>query len=179
MFYEQTDFLSEKAFNELKRVAKDGQFKDEINPIDGVAYPLICTDVPEIVRKEVEFLAEKPAKMIFLRRSPEGVLCPNLNHHDASHGKTSFMLYLGERPGSGTAFVSYRPTGSTYAPEWENVAKFMQEDSAELTKWELVGFCEAKPNKACMFDSRLLHAAYPIGGYGEGEDARCVLTAFF
>lgn len=179
MFYEQANFLSDKAFKQLQDVARSGKFLDATNDIDGTVYPHICLDVPHLVREEVEFVAQRKVKMLFLRKSPKGVHCPNPHHHDASQGKTSMMLYLGERPGSGTAFVRHRATGATYAPEMESIAQFMREDSNVPQAWHLVGFCEAKPNKACIFNSGLLHAAYPLGGYGDGEDARCVLTAFF
>lgn len=179
MFYEQSDFLSPKAFKQLLAAAQSSEFNDVANPIDGIVYPLISLDIPDLVRKEIEFLTKTPVKMLFMRRSPKGVHCPNPYHHDGSHGRTSFMLYLNESEGSGTAFVRHRPTGAAYAPEIESIAQHLRDDTALFNAWELVGFCEAKPNKACMFNAELLHAAYPLGGHGEGEGARCVLTAFF
>lgn len=178
MFSSKDNLLSPKAFEQLMQAAHERAFEDIRSDIDGVVYPQICREVPELVRQEVEFLASKPVKSIFMRRSPEGVHCPQIHHTDNSMGKTSMMLYLEERDGSGTAFVRHHSLGIAYAPKIDALLPMLHEDQNNPEAWVVHSFCEARANRACIFDAGWFHRAEPMGGYGEGPSSRCVLTAF-
>ncbi|MCG8435432.1 MAG: hypothetical protein MJA83_15525 [Gammaproteobacteria bacterium] len=187
MFSAQRNFLSGRAFGELLEAAKTAEFGDVRSPVDGVTYPHICTEIPPIVRAEVEFRAQGPANLMFLRRSPEGVHVPNIVHSDNSMGRTSFMLYLQDAPEPepdsvqipGTAFMRHLATGISYVPQIEHLATLMADDANNPEAWVPDAICKMEANKACIFEAGRFHRAQPVGGFGQGEDARCVLTAFF
>lgn len=153
------------------------------SPYDGVVYPDVSIDIPEEVFKEVKgklealFKAEVEVNAMFLRLSTEGVHVPHQAHHDLLMGDYSLMLYLGRREIGGTSFLKHTELGYTD----ESIPKEVFERDTNLKdKWEIVGMCQAKPNKACIFDAGTLHRAEPVGGYGSSvEDGRLVLTAFF
>lgn len=178
MFTEMPKILSDRAFAELIRARREHEFKETVNPADGVQYPRICDDIPALVRTEVEFLAGKPANYLFMRESPEGVRVPHQVHTDNSMGKTSMMLYLEDGPG-GTAFLRHRVLGIHYAPAVESLVTLCQDDANNPDAWHINAMCRQEKNKACVFDAGYFHRAEPIGGYGEGKRSRCVLTGFF
>lgn len=180
MFQQHDNFLSDKAFAGLRLAAKAATFSDVTSGVDGVTYPSISEDVPWAVRTEIEDYFGKKAWQMFMRRSPEGVHCPNIHHTDNSMGKTSLMLYLDEpRPGAGTSFVRHIITGIAYASHMDVLVGICKEDSNKLEAWVPYMMCAAQPNRACIFDSGYFHRAEPIGGYGDGDTSRTVLTAFF
>ena len=122
-----------------------------------------------------------------MRRSPSGVDVPNIVHTDNSHGQTSLMLYLQDKPDltgyrmdiAGTAFLRHRLLGIAYAPTVDELVGLCVKSANNITHWTVHSRCEMKANRACIFDAGWFHCAEPVGGFGEGESARCVLTAFF
>lgn len=185
MFTQKDHFLSEGAFERLLEYSREAAFADVRNDCDGVVYPHICNEVPNIVRKEVEFLAGQRARYLFLRRSPAGVAAPHQVHTDNSMGRTSFMLYLQDAPEleghalAGTSFLRHRALGVAYAPAVEELVRLCQEHTNTAEAWAVHSHCPMKANRACIFDAGYFHRADPIGGFGEGASARCVLTGFF
>lgn len=169
------NFLTPKTYNDLIAQIACGPFKDEVSEVDGVTYPLICRSVPSSVTGEVsehisgEFLE-------FLRSSPKGVVCPNPVHHDGSMGRLSMMLYTSDI--GGTAIMRHKATGIMSAPENKECIKIIASHSSKLDEWEVMELAEAKPNRVAIFDARLMHAAMPFGGYGDGSKARTVYTRF-
>ena len=178
MFQEYRNLLSDRAFDELIHARRNNEFKDVENPADGVTYPRICDDIPDIVVQEVEFLAQQPVNYLFMREMPEGVTVPHEAHTDNSMGRTSMMLYLEDGPG-GTAFLRHRVLGIHYAPAVQNLVDLIMEDTNNRDAWVVNQICKQERNKACIFDAGFIHRAEPLGGYGEGKYARCVLTGFF
>ena len=172
-----------ESFDELKRASLEHEFKDEVNPVDGVAYPLICKVIPKAV--EAEILVKLSLNLgwpltdhtLFMRKSPEGVDCPHQAHSDASMGLYSLMLYVNGI--GGTSLLKHRKTGIAYAPESEEFVKIIQKDQNESDAWEITDMIDMKPNKAFIFDSRRLHRAEPVGGQGTGKDSRVVLWCLF
>ena len=167
--------LTERTYNDLIAQIACGPFDDEINPLDGVVYPLICRNIPKSVTDEVseivggEFLE-------FLRSSPKGVACPHPVHNDAVMGGISVMLYTSTI--GGTAILSHRQTGLMIQPIDAEIADRVFSDTANIDAWEIMEFAEAKPNRMAIFDARLMHAALPFGGAGDGVNARTVYTRF-
>ena len=66
-----------------------------------------------------------------------------------------------------------------YAPELPEELGIAIKDQNSPQKWLLVDKCDMKPNRACIFESDRFHCALPIGGFGDGSEARTVLTVFF
>lgn len=176
------DFL--EGFDELKAFEKDAQFEDVENPYDGVVYPLICQNIPDTIMDEIKaklsaHLGRDPdISASFLRRSPEGVHVPHVAHTDQSMGDYSLMLYLGDGDG-GTAFLRHSETGIMYQPQSPAFVELAARDQNNLEAWKSVSMTPMKANRACIFDAGLFHCALPIGGFGQGNSARTVLTVFF
>lgn len=176
------DFLS--SFGDLKAFEAGAIFDDVPNPYDGVVYPLICQDIPRPIMDEIkanlaEYLGREPSvSASFLRRSPEGVPVPHIAHTDKSMGDYSLMLYLSDGEG-GTAFLRHAESGMMYQPEAQEFVDMAVRDQNNLDAWRVASQTPMKANRACIFDAGLFHCAMPIGGFGEGNSARTVLTVFF
>lgn len=177
------NFLNQ--YNDLEQYAKDAIFKDEVNPADGVTYPLICREIPRSIWDDVrrglsEYTGQSPEiHALFMRRSPEGVGVPHVAHHDGVMGKYSLMLYLDDHKSSGTAFLRHKESGIMYAPEGQGFTDVVRGDQNELDKWAVSSMIQSKSNRAAIFDAGIFHCAMPVGGYGIDNEARTVLTAFF
>lgn len=182
------EFLAPATFAELRAFADTAKYKDELNEVDGVSYPLICADIPADFTLAVqdaiaELFGRWPEDaLIFLRLSPAGVPCPHKVHHDRSMGAYSLMLYL-NRAGDcqgGTSFVGHIDTGIGYAPAIPDFAAIVQAAQNDDNAWQIHEMAQMKPNRAVIFASERLHRAEPIGGFGTTPaDARLVLTCFF
>lgn len=177
------NFLS--SYKELKEYAKTADFRDIVNPVDGVVYPHICDAIPDSIRAEllerIEFLTKKKPHNItmFMRRSPEGVHCPHIVHNDLSMGSHSLMLYMNDCEDGGTAIVRHLETGMMYQPYSDFSLNDAVEDQNRPEKWHCFHRFYMKENSAAIFDAGLFHCAMPIGGFGDGAEARTVLTVFF
>lgn len=170
------------SFDDLKKASVLGEFKDEVNPVDCVTYPLICKDIPENVREEalarLAIFLGRPVKnpVMFMRRSPKGVECPHQVHSDNSMGDYSLMLYIN---GGGTAMVRHKRSGIAYSPSDERYLHIIHNDQNNSDAWVKTDVVVGEPNRAVVFDSYRLHMAMPVGGFGEGVDARVIMTCFF
>ena len=160
-----------------------GKFQDETNDVDGVVYPLICRSIPESVTNSIDSICHnflgRDAKNVteFLRASPAGVHCPNPVHHDGSMGEYSLMLYTSSQ--GGTAFVAHTELGVSVSCTNQLINDAIAKDSREISKWKTIEYAQAVPNRVVIFPANLMHAAAPIGGFGEGVMARTVYTRFF
>lgn len=173
------------SYNELKEYAKTADFRDIVNPVDGVVYPHICDSIPAHIRSEIlgriEFLTKKKPHNItmFMRRSPRSVFCPHIVHNDLSMGDNSLMLYMNDCEDGGTAIVRHWDTGIMYHPSSEHSQNEAVKDQNNPDKWAIFHKFDMKENSAALFDAGLFHCALPIGGFGDGAEARTVLTVFF
>ena len=173
-------------FDELEDFYKSCEYKDEVNPVDGVVYPLICKELPESIVHSVMFqltygvLGRLPKDpVMFLRQSPKGVPVPHKYHTDNSMGTYSMMLYLQDFPDAGTGFARHIETGVTSSCVGAETLEKTIDDCNDDSKWQLYKMVCMVKNKAVIFDSSLFHVALPIGGFGEADKARTVLTCFF
>lgn len=166
--------------------SKEAAFKDEVNPVDGVVYPLICADIPEPILHDIMFnltykvLSRLPKDpTCFMRRSPAGVDVPHKFHTDNSMGDYSLMLYLEDREDAGTGFAKHIETGATDSNiDDDSLSKTIRDCNTD-SKWQIYKEVEMVKNKALIFDASMFHVALPIGGFGEANKARTVLTCFF
>lgn len=171
-------------FHELVEYAKTAEFKDETNYVDNVVYPLICSEIPEKIKREVAvklggFFKTPKNPIMFMRRSPKDVECPHKAHSDNSMGKYSLMLYMSDEQGYGTSLLNHKKTGAKHTQYSDAIVSKMMEDQNNDDAWEVYQMTYGKPNRAFIFDAHLMHRAEPIGGFGEGANARTVLTCFF
>jgi hypothetical protein len=170
-------------FHSLNDYAKGAEFKDEVNDIDGVVYPLICREIPESIYSSVIDAIgknfKKPVKpLMFMRRSPKGVHCPHKVHSDNSMGKYSLMLYMSDDV-HGTSFLRHNVTGAKHVRYNDNIVGAIIEDQNNDDAWRVYQMNYGAVNRAVIFDAHLLHRAEPVGGFGDGDNARTVLTCFF
>lgn len=162
------DFLPREVFRHLRAYSVVAEYKPEVNPVDGVEYPLICKEIPEQV---LQYFPE--GSTVFLRASPQGVYCPHVHHNDASMGRQSGMLYLNEKEQcrGGTALVVHVDANAT--------VEQMAADANDRSKWVTTAMAPMYPNRYFLFDAGLMHRAEPEGGFGTTpEDRRVVLTCF-
>lgn len=177
------DFL--KDYDAAKEFSLRANYEDIVNPVDGVVYPQICSDVPPELYADIIYalsatLGRPPLiNYCFLRRSPEGIPVPHKFHTDNSMGANSLMIYLDTRESAGTGFAKHLRTGFISATDNENETFEISKDCNDAEKWEIYDKAEMKENRAVIFDSSFFHVALPIGGYGSNSDARTVITAFF
>lgn len=178
------DFLP--SYDELRGYANTANFKDEVNIVDGVTYPLICKEIPQIIKNDIAIqISKKMNRMIkvnamFIRLSTESVNVPHQCHHDLSMGKYSFMLYMSCSGSAGTAFVRHKETGADKASTDELVTKKIIEDQNNVDAWQETTRVIMKENRAAIFDASQLHCAEPVGGFGSTPtDGRMVLTVFY
>lgn len=175
-------FLPEEVYARLRTHADGLAFDGVRNPVDGVVYPGISTDIPDEVRSWVRIMAGADIKMLFMRLSLAGVPVPHQAHTDSVMGRTSLMLYLNrvEHCQGGTQLVFHRQTGMLADPRDERELKAWQEDTNKPEAWAVYEQADMKPNRAFIFPARLMHRAAPIGGFGaDATNGRLVLTAFF
>lgn len=172
------------SYPELKQLSLNCEFKDISNPADGVVYPLIFNEIPQNIRDEIQgklngIFGSVTINYLFMRQSPKGVPVPHMAHTDNSMGDFSLMLYMQDNPIAGTGLIRHKRSGITYAPESEAFLDIVRHDQNSPDEWALYDKSDMKENRAAIFDAHLFHCALPVGGFGEGNDSRCVLTAFF
>lgn len=171
-------------FDQIKELSINGQFEDIENPYDGVTYPHILREIPADIVSDIEdklndIFGQVVINAMFLRRSPKGVYVPHMAHTDNSMGDYSLMLYLNDNDNGGTGLLRHKPSGITYAPESEVFVDVVRHDQNNPDQWDVYHRSIMKENRAAIFDAHLFHCALPVGGFGEGAESRCVLTAFF
>jgi len=186
----QPDFLIEdnflSHFDSFRSHCDELDYSGMTNEKDGVFYPNVTDEIPVPVKHEIidkiEALLGKNIKVnaMFLRQSPEGVNVPHPAHTDIAMGRYGFMLYINRLEDclGGTAFIVHKRTGLYKNPINDLQQKVWDEDHADLDAWQINVMCDMMPNRALLFDANLMHMAMPSGGYGQGNKARLVLTAF-
>jgi hypothetical protein len=158
------------------------------NPVDGVFYPDVSTDIPDAIRAEIIekasafFGAEIDAGAMFLRLSTKGVDAPHQAHSDSSMGDYALMLYLNRMEDclGGTSFVVHKKTGLCENPINKKQELVWQESTNKPDDWSILDICSMKPNRCMFLETNYMHRAEPIGGFGsDAVDGRLVLTFFF
>lgn len=157
------------------------EFKDRVNPTDGVVYPEIA-ELSEVTQKKFRLLIEEALgqkilpKVTFARMMTAGVSVPHRIHDDHIMGQYSAHLYLSKEwpAGSGTAFWEYKGdrtlswSGQTDVPHND---KYM---------WKQYALAPAAYGRLLIHAAELWHSAEPTQGFGTSkQDARLVLTCFF
>lgn len=177
-----------RSFDSLRAYADTAKFIDEINQVDGVVYPKICREIPTAIKEEIlqRLAIIKGAPLdsytLFMRQSPEGVVCPHQAHTDNAMGRWSLMLYL-NRPEhciGGTGLLRHKASGIAFAPADDEFLDIIHRDQNTAEAWDVYEVFEMVTNRAAIFDASKIHRAEPVGGYGDSNhNARLVLTCFF
>ena len=179
---ERSNWLS--TYNILKHYAVQADYTGVTNPYDDIEYPDINIDIPEEVKKEVheklgDLFGEIEVNQMFIRLTNENTQTPpHQAHPDNMMGTHTLILYLTNL--GGTSLVRHKETGMDKAPETQEHWEAWERDTNTPWAWRVYAMHTAAENKAAIFDSKLMHRAEPIGGFGTtAEDGRLVLTAFF
>lgn len=171
------DFLPADVFKLLREHCDKVLFGGVANPADGVTYPGISTDIPQVVK---QFFGRP--KFLFMRLSLAGVPVPHQAHDDSLMGSESLMFYLNrpEHVKGGTSLVRHRFTGLFRKPATKGEETVWQTDTNNPEAWEVYELAEMQSNRAVLFDASLMHRAEPVGGFGDSpSNGRLVLTAFY
>lgn len=176
-------------WHEVRSFADSASYKDVINPVDSVVYPGICTDVSTSVKHElVNRLSavhgqSVALRTVFFRLSLKGNVAPHQAHTDSTMGQFSMMLYMNHDKDAqgGTSLIRHKATGITSD---EGLSEFGQRiwlrDTNKYDAWTIYKTVQMRPNRAFIFDSRLMHRAEPVQGFGyNNKSGRLVLTAFY
>ena len=167
------------SYDELKRYSLSCRFEDVANPVDGVIYPNICTEIPKRVQDEILSKINTDSFYMFLRMSPRGVRVPHIAHTDNSMGDSSLMLYLNDGVG-GTSLLRHKLTGCCYAPEDPGFAEILSHDVNNQDSWAVTDSVDMVQNRALIFDAHRFHRADPVFGFGSDQsNSRIVLTCFY
>lgn len=189
--HEIKEFFPE--FETINNFARTLEFKDVVNPADEVTYPGIAPDVPEWVKKHVEKRCSEvwgrklEAKTIFFRLTHQGgdpVRAPHQAHTDTAMGKYTFICYFQDapphQPKSGTSLVKHRTVGNLHQDPWTSYEMGIWErDTNRYDSWVITKLFGMERNKAVTYESKRMHRAEPVAGFGsDADDGRLVLVAF-
>lgn len=124
---------------------------------------------------------------MFFRVTNEGMEKAYI-HSDRESGAHTCVVYLSDHEElSGTAFFKHKRTGLTSMPSFAEMYEMgileeLKQDmvSRDESKWEQVGFVEAKYNRALIFDAPLFHSRFPLEGISTNTEAgRMVWVSHF
>ena len=172
------DFI--ESYDYFRSFCDTAQYKDTVNPYDKFTYPGVCMQAPFEVIQYSLVKAIGHANLIHgaLRLSTQGVRAPyHVHADDFMGGQYTVIVYL-SRPDhcqGGTAFMKHKATGHLYGTQggWE-------QDESNREAWTTDFICPMRSNRALIFDSRLLHCAEPMDGFGkDAADGRLVFVGVF
>ena len=180
------DFLDD--FDAVRHYADGCDFSGAVNPVDGVEYPGICTEIPvvlynEVVNKLSNFFG-KPMRDVnmFMRLSLAGDKPPHAAHNDATMGALTFMLYLtrDEHAAGGTSFVKHATEGMEHGVVTPAQQKIWKRDTNKRECWRQTDTVKMRQNKALVFNSNLMHWAESPYAFGDSAaNGRLMLICFF
>ncbi len=178
------DFLPE--FDRVREFADVADYQPFVSAVDDVEYPFICP-APDFVSELVHSGVKKimggsiDIQHVFFRASPDGVHVPNQVHNDLSMGEYSLMVYMNRRKDctGGTSFLRHKEMGFDRNTVCDEELEAALRDGKNPDKWDVTMTCPMEENRALIFSAELMHRAEPVGGFGSGDEARVVLTAFF
>ena len=178
MIYSVNDFFDD--FDSLRNHAISLDYKGEVNPLDGVFYPDVSTDVPDPWFWFLcEYLnAENP--FAFFRLTTNGTSeAPHQAHNDSLMGKNTALIYINEGVG-GTSILKHKEAGLTMGVETQEELNIWRRDMNNYDAWDILEMIDLEPNKLIFYPSYLMHRAEPVGGFGDNPiNGRLVLTMFY
>lgn len=187
---EINDFLGKEDFTKLNEYARELDYTGIVNTKDGVLYPDINAEVPELYQAAIlQRLFEVTRRRLkindcFFRLTTEDTpVAPHQVHTDTAMAEFTFILYMQDAPEgvkAGTSLLRHKTVGGLNQDPWTGAEQEAWErDHSDHTKWDVWRFFDMEANKGVFYQSKWMHRAEPIGGFGKGiEDGRLVLTAF-
>lgn len=163
-------------------------YKGEVNPVDGVMYHGINTNIPLGVSAEIAYKLNNKVSgtiasaIMFLRMTKEGADVPHQAHNDTIMGTHGCVLYLNrpEHEDGGTSFVRHVDEGMENGPEDDHQQEIWERDTNIPDKWEITKMADMKSNRAIIFDTSKMHRPEPPLGFGiTNKESRLVLVTFF
>lgn len=183
------EFFEPIVASQLRLETVTKEFKDHMNPVDGVTYPGILR-ADEVVRSLVETsllshfdYAKIKLKDVFFRLSIWGTSAPQQAHTDVTMGKYTLLVYMNDvypKVYCGTTILEHASGMMPTNPQNSYQELVANNDKNNAQAWTIVGMCQAKFNRAFIIRSDLFHRSEPVGGFGvDNIDGRLVLCAFF
>lgn len=176
-------------FESFRSYCDELSYDGETNPVDGVFYPGVNTQIPESIQSEIlsklqiEFSAcDVVPKGMFLRLSTQGTQAPHQAHTDLAMSNFSMMLYMNRLEDclGGTSLLMHKQSGLCENPINKIQENIWREDTNNADAWQPLSMCSMKPNRALLFESNIMHRSEPIGGFGDNShNGRLVLVFFF
>jgi len=148
---------------------------------DGEVYKRVSlTDVPGLLERIEAVMGPVDMLGMGYRLNFGGELPNAAIHSDLGWGTHALVLYLSDGA-SGTAFWRHKATDTTRIDAGQtDLLEVIQSDWNDPDKWEPVGFCPMKLNRAVIYEGANYHSRYPFAAFGTGpEDGRLVAVAFF
>lgn len=148
---------------------------------DGEVYKRVSlTEVPGLLERIEAVMGPVDMLGMGYRLNYGGELPNAAIHSDLGWGTHALVLYLSEGEG-GTAFWRHKATGTTRIDAGQDdLLDVIKHDWNDPEKWEQVGLCEMKLNRAVIYEGANYHSRYPFAAFGAGpEDGRLVAVAFF
>lgn len=169
--------------NSLKRLILKAGFSDVVSPVDGVTYPGICMELPDIVKAHVvqaiinTMLQPIIVNHMFARIMPSGVEAPHKMHGDSMMGQYSALIYLSSaREGFGTGFYSHAEHGIGD----NGNPTYLGDAHQSMKGWNQYLYVHAAFNRMVIHGADYYHCALPTHGFGtKPSSARMVISTFF
>lgn len=148
---------------------------------DGEVYKRVSlTEVPGLLERIEAVMGPVDLLGMGYRLNFNGELPNAAIHSDLGWGTHALVLYLSEGEG-GTAFWRHKATNTTRIDAGQHdLLEVIQHDWDDVSKWEQIGMCPMKLNRAVIYEGANYHSRYPFAAFGTGpEDGRLVAVAFF
>lgn len=159
----------------VREYARTAEFKDHLNPVEGVMYPLINHPLPPQMVGEVFFKLSQvlgckvTGEYVYLRLNTHGTPTYNSVHTDSNLGQWTMVLYLNDEKDcqGGTSIRRHKETGLARTPLTKQEQDVWQRDGNNQDAWDTVLHCPMKKNRAFIYDAALMHNMEPVGGFGD------------
>jgi hypothetical protein len=164
------------------------EYGDVVNPVDGVSYPGINSQIPIFISSEVIYKVSKAIgkgviqSTMFLRMTRDGVDVPHQAHTDVSMGDYGAIVYINREKDckGGTSFIKHKETGLDCNPRNESEQDVWNKDVNNYDAWKIKDMCGMKQNRALIFNTNEMHRAEPPSGFGsDKKTSRLILCSFF
>jgi len=171
-------------FEKFEAEVRALDYTGTVNPVDNVMYPDVSAEVNPLL---LEYITARCSKYLGKKVVPKTAFhrltcastdtAPHQAHNDEDMGQYTFLLYWQDGPG-GTALVEH--AGGWKYPQTDAEVKTWARDTNVYESWIEYDRVEMEANRATVFDSRIMHRAEPVQGFGEcSADGRIATIVFF
>jgi hypothetical protein len=163
---------------EREKVWEQG-FGGMVNPVDGVLYPDISTEIPDSWMEALNDVFRPKDETVFFRLTTKNSgEAPHQAHNDITMGDWTAIAYINKGE-YGTSILEHKEADFAGGDPDEQL-EVWKRDTNTYAAWKILGVIPAVPNRLVFYPSELMHRAEPVGGFGSNaRDGRLVLTMFF